>query len=454
MDKPPGNTGSGSREPVSVTAKRLLRRSMKVEANEIKATLLSFLFIFILMAAYYILRPVRDALASNWTDAEVSLLWTLNFFISAAVVALYGAAVSFIRFRILVPAIYGFFALTFICFYIAVVTVSDHTLVNKTFYVWVSVFSLFHVSVFWSYMADTFNKEQAERLFAVIAAGASAGALLGPSVPTLLAQKFGTEVLMLAASVMLVFPIPIILYLARLKATDLHNEDVHADLSAVKIGGNPVAGFKQFATNPYLLAIGVFILLYTMIGSFVYFEQKNLLAVYDMPTRTQILGGIDWSTNILTFGLAFFATGRLVTRFGMATALPLIPVLLIAGLLILSLAPVLAVLIALQVGRRAGNYAVTRPAREMLFTGVDREARFKAKPVIDIVVYRGGDTVTAWLFTGLTQGLGLGLAAVALAGCAVASLWAAAGLYLGRWFDRSQANSGETVVAGPRATSE
>jgi AAA family ATP:ADP antiporter len=303
-------------------------------------------------------------------------------------------------------------------------------------------------------MADTFNKEQAERLFAVIAAGASAGALLGPSVPTLLAQKFGTEVLMLAASVMLVFPIPIILYLARLKATELHNEDVHADLSTIKIGGNPIAGFKQFATNPYLLTIGVFILLYTMIGSFVYFEQKNLLAVYDMPTRTQILGGIDWSTNILTFCLAFFATGRLVTRFGMATALPLIPVLLIAGLLILSLAPVLAVLIALQVGRRAGNYAITRPAREMLFTGVDREARFKAKPVIDIVVYRGGDTVTAWLFTGLTQGLGLGLASVALAGCAVASLWAAAGLYLGRWFDRNQTNSGDTIVAGPRATSE
>jgi len=454
METPPGNTGSGSGNPLSFIAKKLLHTAMKVEANEIKATLLSFLFIFILMAAYYILRPIRDALASNWTDAEVSLLWTLNFFISAAVVALYGAAVSMIRFRVLVPAIYGFFALTFICFYIAITTVSDHTLVNKTFYVWVSVFSLFHVSVFWSYMADTFNKEQAERLFAVIAAGASAGALLGPSVPTRLAPVIGTEGLMLVASVMLVIPMPIILYLARLKRTELHNEDVHADLKAVRIGGNPVAGFRQFATNPYLLAIGVFILLYTMIGSFVYFEQKNLLAVYDMQTRTQILGGIDWSTNILTFGLAFFATGRLVTRFGMATALPLIPVLMIAGLLILALAPVLAVLIALQVGRRAGNYAVTRPAREMLFTGVNREARFKAKPVIDIVVYRGGDTVTAWLFTGLTQGLGLGLAAVALAGCAIAGLWAAAGLYLGRWFDRHHANSGQAVSTNPHATSE
>jgi len=423
---------------------------MKIEPNEIKATLMSFLFIFILMAAYYILRPVRDALASNWTDAEVSTLWTLNFFISAAVVAVYGSAVSSIRFRRLVPAVYSFFAATFICFYIIISTVGEHVLVNKSFYVWVSVFSLFHVSVFWSYMADTFSHEQSKRLFSVIAAGASAGALAGPSIPTLLADKIGTETLMLVAATLLVVPIPIIFYLARLKRTELHNEDVHADLSALKIGGNPVAGFKEFATNPYLLAIGAFILLYTMIGSFVYFEQKNLLAAYDMASRTRILASIDWTVNILTFVLAFFATGRLVQRFGMSTALPLIPVLIIAGLLVLAFAPLLTVLIALQIGRRAGNYAVTRPAREMLFTDVDRETRFKAKPVIDIVVYRGGDTLTAWMFTALTQGLGLGMAALALVGAVIAAVWAGAGLYLGRWFDNWHGDTEPAVAATER----
>ena len=409
---------------------------MKIESNEIKATFLSFLFVFILMAAYYILRPVRDAMASDWTDAEVSFLWTLNFFISAGVVALYGAAVSHIKFKHLVPGMYGFFALTFLSFFLAIITVADRVLVDKSFYVWVSVFSLFHVSVFWSYMADTFNKEQAKRLFAIIAAGASAGALVGPSIPTLFADKIGTDSLMLIAATLLIIPVPIILYLARLKQTELHNENVHADLSAVKIGGNPLAGFKQFFTNPYLLAIGVFILLYTMIGSFVYFEQKNLLADFDRAQRTQILGGIDWVTNILTFALAFFATGRLVEKFGMAATLALLPVLVVAGMLVLAFAPVLTILLALQVGRRAGNYAVTRPAREMLFTGVSRETRFKAKPVIDIVVYRGGDTVTAWLFTGLTQGLGLGIGAVALVGAGIAAIWAAVGIYLGKWFNQ------------------
>lgn len=445
MNTPPGN--EGSRGYAEALTRKMLHAAMQIEANEIKATCLSFLFIFLLMAAYYILRPVRDALASNWTDAEVSFLWTLNFFISAGVVAAYGAAVSSIRFRYLVPAVYTFFAASFLFFYFAVTSATEHVLVNKCFYVWVSVFSLFHVSVFWSYMADTFSKEQSTRLFSVIAAGASAGALVGPSIPTLLAGRLGTHTLMLLAATLLVLPIPIILYLARLKRTELHNEDVSADLSELKIGGNPLAGFREFATSPYLLAIGGFILLYTMIGSFVYFEQKNLLEAYSMVKRTTILGGIDWSVNVLTFVLAFFATGRLVHRFGMTTALPLIPVLVIAAMLILAFAPVLAVLVVLQIGRRAGNYAVTRPAREMLFTDVDRETRFKAKPVVDIVVYRGGDTMTAWLFTGLTQGLGMGMASVALAGAAIAAAWTGAGLYLGRWFDNYHGDNATSAAA-------
>lgn len=415
---------------------RIVKKASNIEPNELKATFLSFGFVFILMAAWYILRPVRDAMASDWTPAEVSFLWTLNFFICALVVALYGFAVSRLKFRLLVPGIYSFFAVSFICFYILATMISDRTLIDKTFYVWVSVFSLFHVSVFWSFMSDTFNKEQAKRLFAVIAAGASAGALTGPLLPALFAGIIGTDALMLIASLMLFIPIPIILYLSRLKVTELHNHDLQADLSAEKIGGNPFAGFRLFFTDPYLLAIGVFILLYTMISTFVYFEQRALLEVYDRETRTQILGSIDWMANVLTFGLAFFATGRLVKKLGVGATLALMPLLVVAGLLVLAFAPIITVLMALQVFRRAGNYAVTRPAREMLFTQVDKETRFKAKPVVDIVVYRGGDTITAWFFTGLTQGLGLGLAAVALVGAVIAAIWAGVGLYLGKLYEK------------------
>lgn len=421
---------------------KLLRIVSNVEGHEIKAVVGSFLFVIVLMSAYYILRPVRDAMASDWTDAEVSWLWTLNFFISTAVVALYGVLVSRFRLRLLVPSIYAIFALTFLSFYALASTMADRTLVDKSFYVWVSVFSLFHISVFWSFMSDLFSKEQAGRLFGIIAAGASVGGLIGPSIPSFFSASLGTDNLMLLASAMLLVPIPIIFYLQSLRSSDLHNESLAAQTPQIKIGGNPFAGFKLFFSNPYLLAIGLFIFLYTGISSFVYFELKNLLSDLSRAERTAVWAQMDLAVNVLSIAVGLFATGRIVGKFGMPVTIALIPVLICAGLIIVAVSPFLGAVVALQVIRRAGNYAVTRPAREVLFTRVDREARFKAKPVIDIVAYRGGDMLMAWLFTGLTQGLGLGLAAVAAVGAGIAALWSIVGIYLGRWFER-----GETQVS-------
>lgn len=420
---------------------RWLQTSLNIEDHEVKAALSSFLFVVILMSAYYILRPVRDAMASDWTDAEVSWLWTLNFFISTAVVAVYGIAVSRFRFQLLVPAMYGIFALTFVVFYVLASTSGDRTLIDKSFYVWVSVFSLFHISVFWSFMSDLFNKEQAGRLFSIIAAGASVGGLIGPAIPSFFSESLGTDNLMLIASVMLLIPIPIIFYLQSLKSSDLGNEDLYLRKPNATIGGNPFSGFKMFFANPYLLAIGLFIFLYTGVSSFVYFELKNLLSELSRVERTAVWAKMDLAVNILSIATGLFATGRIVGKFGMPVTIALVPVLICVGLLILAISPFLAAVVTLQIVRRAGNYAVTRPAREMLFTRVDRETRFKAKPVIDIVAYRGGDMLMAWLFTGLTQGLGLGLAAVAMVGAGIAALWSMVGIYLGRWFERDDSSS-------------
>ena len=420
---------------------RWLQTSLNIEDHEVKAALSSFLFVVILMSAYYILRPVRDAMASDWTDAEVSWLWTLNFFISTAVVAVYGIAVSRFRFQLLVPAMYGIFALTFVVFYVLASTSGDRTLIDKSFYVWVSVFSLFHISVFWSFMSDLFNKEQAGRLFSIIAAGASVGGLIGPTIPSFFSESLGTDNLMLIASVMLLIPIPIIFYLQSLKSSDLRNEDFYLRKPNATIGGNPFSGFKMFFANPYLLAIGLFIFLYTGVSSFVYFELKNLLSELSRVERTAVWAKMDLAVNILSITTGLFATGRIVGKFGMPVTIALVPVLICVGLLILAISPFLAAVVTLQIVRRAGNYAVTRPAREMLFTRVDRETRFKAKPVIDIVAYRGGDMLMAWLFTGLTQGLGLGLAAVAMVGAGIAALWSMVGIYLGRWFERDDSSS-------------
>jgi AAA family ATP:ADP antiporter len=260
---------------------------------------------------------------------------------------------------------------------------------------------------------------------------------------------------MLIASLMLLIPIPIIFYLQSLKSSELGNQEQDIKNPTGAIGGNPFAGFKMFFSNPYLLAIGLFIFLYTGISSFVYFELKNLLSDLTRPERTAIWAQMDLAVNILSIATGLFATSRIVSKFGMPTTIALVPVMICIGLLVLAVSPFLGAVIALQVIRRAGNYAVTRPAREMLFTRVDRETRFKAKPVIDIVAYRGGDMLMAWLFTGLTQGLGLGLAAVALVGAGIAALWSLVGIYLGCWFEQDETEAEavkevkETITMAP-----
>ena len=285
-------------------------------------------------------------------------------------------------------------------------------------------------------MSDLFNKEQAGRLFSVIAVGASVGGLIGPFIPSFFSASLGTDNLMLIASVMLLIPIPIIFYLQSLKSSDLGNEDLHLRKSNVAIGGNPFSGFKMFFANPYLLAIGLFIFLYTGISSFVYFELKNLLSELSRVERTAVWAQMDLAVNILTIATGLFATGRIVGKFGMPVTIAIMPIVVCIGLLALAVSPFLAGIVILEVVRRTGNYAITKPTKEMLFTRVDQETRFKAKPVIDIVAYRGGDMLMAWLFTGLTQGLGLGLAAVAMVGAGIAALWSMVGIYLGRWFER------------------
>lgn len=406
-----------------------------VERKEQKAVALSFLLIFVLMAAYYMLRPVRDAMASDWTNTEISVLWNIQFFLSLSFVALYGIAVSVFKFRYLVPSVYAFFALSFVSFHFGASLVEDPVLIDKGFYLWVSLFSLFHVSVFWSLMSDMYNKEQSKRLFAFIAMGASAGALVGPLIAVLAANTIGSDSLMLTASIMMLFPLPIVFYLQYLKTAELKNELVAVDLSEVKIGGNPLAGFKQFINSPFLIGIAAFILLYTAISSFAYFEQTNLLRDYDRDQRTEILALLALAINIVTFALGFFATSRLATRWGMPLTLALVPLFMCLALLILAFAPLLIILLALQVARSGGNYGVTKPAREMLFTAVSRESRFKAKPLIDVAVYRGGDAVWGNAFALLTDGLGLGMAVMAAIGAAIAAIWASVGVVLGRMFD-------------------
>ena len=412
---------------------------------------MSFLFVLVLMTAYSIQKPVRDALAGDWGDADLALTWTVNFVFSVVAVSLYGAALSAFDFRRVVPGVYVFFSLTFLALWVVTVNVAEPLLFNKIFYVWVSIFSLFHLSVFWSFMADLYDRGQAQRLFGFIAAGTSAGAIIGPALTILLAKVIGNDNLMLLSVLLLLVPIPIILYLERRRTTIPGREEaMRGRQGRSTLGRNPFSGFSLFVKDQYLLAIGIFILLYVTINTFVYFELQNLTDDYGIDTRTQIWATIELITNTLTLLTSAFVTSHIVTRLGMPVALGLMPALVAVGVLLVVAAPVLLTLAAFQVLRRVGNYAVTRPSREMLFTAVDREARFKAKPVIDIVLYRGGDMLTAWLFTALSTGLGLGLAAIAVVISVIAAVWTVVAVYLGRKFDRFSPEEGRAQDAAVR----
>jgi AAA family ATP:ADP antiporter len=416
---------------------RLLKTATKIESNEIRATLLSFLFVFSIMAAYFILRPVRDALSSDWTDEQLSWLWTSTFFFSAIAVSLYGAVISHLRLKVIVPAVYVFFSLTLVGFYVAGNALGENDLLNRAYYVWASVLGLFHLSVFWTFMSGLYNKEQARRLFSIIALGATAGAIAGPAFVTAFVEQIGNLNMLLVSAALMLVPLPLIVQLDRLRETALGNIDAQSEMiGRDKLTINPFSGFTRFFSNPYLLWIGLFILLYVMMNTFLYYEIRKAVGDLSREQRAEVWASIDLAVNLLAAVTALFATGRLTTRFGMPTTLGIVPVIMAIGWATVMLNPTMLTIIIVQVIRRAGNYAITRPGREMLFTLVDDETRFKSKPVIDTVVYRGGDVATAWFYTTIVKVFGLGMAGVAGVGAVFALIWAAVGITLGRRFEQ------------------
>ncbi len=415
---------------------RLVKAAAKVETHEIGATLLSFLWVFFVMCAWYILRPVRDALSSDWTDAQLSWLWTSTFVFSAIAVSIYGGLISQVRFKRIVPSVYIFFALSFVAFWVAGATLEGNDIVNRVYYVWTSIFSLFHLSVFWTFMSDLYTKEQSKRIFGVIAVGATLGSIVGPLFVTVFNDIIGNLNMLFVSAMLLLAPVPLMSALERLRTKQLGNPATSSDLArGDRLGANPFSGFTTFVSNPYLLWIGAFILLYVTLSTFLYFEIRKPLGELSQLRRADIWASIDLWVNSLAALTALFATGRLATRAGVPKTLALVPAFMVLAWLAVAANPAALSVFVVQVLRRAGNYAITRPAREMLFTVVDSETRFKSKPVIDTVVYRGGDVATAWFYTAIVSMFGLGLAGIAIVGAVIAAVWAAVGLHVGRIFD-------------------
>ena len=405
-----------------------LARAFKLEAGEFVPVAWSFGYFFCLLCGYYILRPLRDEMGIQGGVDALAWVFSATFVVMLAVVPLFGWAVARFSRRGVVIASYGFFVVNLLLFFVLLRAEIAPAWTARAFFVWVSVFNLFVISLFWSVMNDVFDKHQALRLFGLIAAGGSLGAIAGPGLTTLLVERLGPiNLLPLSAALLIAAVVCALQVMQRAGAAS-------GAPPTAKVRSESVwAGATHVARSPYLLGICVFIVFYSALSTFLYFEQARIVegAFESSAQRTQVFAVMDLATNTLTLALQFFATARLVTWLGLPVALAMIPVAVGAGFGALGLAPTLAVLVVFQVVRRAGNYAITKPAREMLFSVVSAEDKYKAKNFIDTVVYRGGDAASGWLFTGLSA-IGLGLSALAFAAVPLAAIWAGVGIALGR----------------------
>jgi ATP:ADP antiporter, AAA family len=411
----------------------ILHRLVQVRREEIAAMLWSFSYFFWLLCGYYVLRPVRDEMGIQGGVGNLPWLFTETFLAMVAAVPLFGWLSSRFPRRKLLPMIYLFFAANLLLFYAALESGIGPARTAQAFFIWVSVFNLFVVSVFWSFMADLFRNEQARRLYGFISAGGSTGALAGPIVTATLAPMIGPANLLPFSAAML---LAAVLCIYRLAAWSDRNPADHTSSpgkTGEPIGGSIFSGVTLALKSPYLLGICVYVALGTLLGTFLYFHQANIIAV-DVPSsgeRTALFAKIDFAVNVLTFICQVFVVGRLIDRFGVGFALTLLPIVAVAGFFAIGLMPTLTVLVVFQVLRRAGEYAIARPAREILFTVLNREEKYKSKNFIDTVVFRGGDAVSGWLFEGLRM-IGLGFAGIAFAAMPIALLWAGTGWWLGR----------------------
>lgn len=413
-----------------------VRRTVDLQPGEGRAVGWSFLYFFCLLSSYYILRPIRDEMGISAGIENMQWLFTGTFVAMLMVVPVFGWITSRFRRGRFLPLVYLFFIATILLFYALFDLDPEKTLVAPTFFIWLSVFNLFVVSVFWSFMNDLFHDAQAKRLFGFIAAGGTAGAIVGPLLTATLVQTLGMRPMLLLSAGLLAVTMLCIRRLITWQQmqADPGQKRPHAseDLES-PLGGGVFDGITLAARSPYLAGICVLILLYATLSTFLYFQQAQIIrdAFADSESRTAVFAGIDLAVNTLTLLLQFFVTGRLVKKFGLGLVLALIPMLLSVGFLVLGLFPILPVLVAVQVLRRAGNYAIMRPAREMLYVVLKREEKYKAKNFIDTVVYRGGDAVSSWVYTAM-RGLGLGLATIAWIAVPLSLLWAGLAWKLGK----------------------
>ncbi len=410
----------------------------KIGTQERRAVALAFCGNFLLFGSYYILRPVRDAVATIGGVGQLQWLFTGTFIGTLIAAPIYAALASRLRLSRLLPAIFWFWLLNVLVFAVLFRLAPASRLLAAAYYVWFSVVNLYMLSVFWSLMVDLFSAEQSTRLFPLIAAGGELGAIAGPLLTRLLVGRIGLSGMLEIAAAEFVAVIALI-YLLMQEKRRLHAMAGEWQASGLDqgLGGNPLQGFAELLTNPYALAQAFYVLLMTWTNTVAYYFQTDLVgqAFAGLAGRTQAIADIDLAVNVGSAVVLFFGLGTLLRRFGLTTALLVNPLLMLGSLAALLISPSLLMIQAVQVVRRIAQYAVATPSRQICFTVMSQASRYKTKNVIDTVFYRFGDLTSAWVQSGLFAA-GFGLGAGAALGFGACLLWGGIGAFVGRRYER------------------
>lgn len=412
--------------------RRRLDQGLNIQPGEWPAVTAGLLLFYLLFTGYFMLRPVRETMGVAGGVDNLQWLFTGTFIATLACLPLFGWLASKVPRRRILPWTYGIFASNLLLFAVLFARNPDASWTARAFYIWLSVFNLLSISLAWSVLADLFSTAQGKRLFGLLAAGASLGGLSGPIMGTLLVAPLGHAGLLVLAAAFLLGSIGATLYLQRWRTR--HPLPAQAERADSRpLGGNPFAGATAVLRSPYLLGIALFVVLLASVSTFLYFEQARIVSetFTDRTRQTQVFGLIDTVVQALAILTQVFLTGRLARRMGVGVLLVAVPLVMAAGFMWLALAPVFAVFVVVMVVRRAGEYALVRPGREMLFTVLPAEDKYKAKNFIDTVVYRGGDALSGWLKRVLDE-MGEHPQLAMLIGTLIALGWAMTGAWLGR----------------------
>ncbi|WP_208867014.1 MFS transporter [Bradyrhizobium sp. AS23.2] len=405
-----------------------MQRTVPGTAQERGATLWSFTYFFTLLAGYYVLRPLRDQMGIAGGTKNLPWLFTATFVSLLVAQPIYGAVVARLPRVRFIPIVYHFFVANLVLFWLLLFFDIEKLIVARVFFVWVSVFNLFAVAVFWSFMADLFTSEQGKRLFGFIGAGGTAGALLGPLITIWLSGPLGPVNLLIVAAVFLELAV-----LCVHRIEQVAKPPTEVDASARRIGGSAFAGLSELIRSPYLLGIAGWVSLLSFGATIAYFAQANIVSAtfHNATAQTRLFAGIDLAVGLLSLATQVLATATFLKRFGTGIAAAALPAVYVVGFAALAMAPSLSVVVTLQVAQRWMNFAIANPARQVFFTVVGREEKYKAKNLIDVVIYRGSDALYGWVYDSL-QALGLKLGAIALCALPVAASWLFLSTALGR----------------------